>query len=167
MTIDVYSCGLLVFKSRVFRCALGRGGLKVGKREGDGATPVGNFSLREVLYRADRFPRPQTRLRCNKIGKYDGWCDDPQDPSYNRKIRRPYPAHNETLFRQDRLYDIVIPIGYNDNPPVAGLGSAIFLHVAKNNYGNTDGCLALSPPDLLTVIESCQPECKIRINPPR
>ena len=167
MFIDVYSCGLLIFKSRVFRCALGRGGLKVDKCEGDGATPVGDFSLREVLYRDDRFPRPQTRLPCSKISEYDGWCDDPQDPSYNRKIRRPYPAHHEMLFRRDGLYDIVIPIGYNDNPPVAGLGSAIFIHVAKKSYENTEGCLALSSPDLLSVLENYQPDCKIRINPPR
>lgn len=134
------------------RCALGWGGVSVQKREGDGATPAGAFVMRRVLYRPDREPPPQTRLPCLAIKPSDGWCDAPGDPAYNRPVHLPYPASAEELWRADHVYDLIVVLGYNDDPVVPGQGSAIFLHLATPDYGATAGCVALAHADLLAVL---------------
>jgi L,D-peptidoglycan transpeptidase YkuD (ErfK/YbiS/YcfS/YnhG family) len=134
-------------------CALGRSGRRVVKREGDGATPIGSFAVREAFYRADRLARPRTALPLRPIGVLDGWCDDPLDRNYNRRVRHPYPASAERLWRSDRLYDLVVVLGYNDRPRIAGRGSAIFMHVAGPGFAPTAGCIALRLPDLKRLLE--------------
>lgn len=141
------------------RCALGRGGIlpAAEKREGDGASPAGVWPLRRVLFRPDRGPAPKTALPAIPIASDDGWCDAPGDPAYNRPVRRPYPASAEHLWREDGLYDLVVVLGHNDDPPVPGMGSAIFLHVAAPDYSPTEGCVALSRPDLETLLATAKP----------
>ena len=166
MDIPVYACGLLVVGGRAVRCALGHGGVRSNKREGDGGTPTGRFALREVLYRADRVPRPQTDLPVSTIGPTDGWCDDPSDPAYNRRVVLPFDAGHETLYRADSLYDIVVPLGYNDHPPVAGRGSAIFMHIARDDFHPTEGCVAVARSDLLTILQVTGLGDFLSISPP-
>ncbi len=137
---------------RRFPCALGRSGIVRDKHEGDGATPAGRWPLREVLYRRDRLTPPATRLPVSAIARDDGWCDDPAHADYNRRVRLPHPARCETLWRDDALYDLICVIGYNDAPPAAGRGSAIFMHVAAPGYAPTAGCVALAPADLRAVL---------------
>ncbi len=137
---------------RRWRCAVGRGGLKHDKLEGDGATPIGLWPLRELLYRPDRLDLPACGLPARALRSNDGWCDDPTDSAYNKPVLLPYAAGHETLWRDDGLYDLIIPMGYNDAPPVAGKGSAIFFHVARKNYAPTEGCVALSKTDLLALL---------------
>ena len=144
--------GRFVLADQVARAALGRGGVRADKREGDGATPTGLLALRRVLYRADRGARPDCAVPSEPLAPDDGWCDDPAHPDYNRKIRLPHPAGHEALWRADALYDLIGVLGWNDSPPVAGRGSAIFLHVARPDYAPTDGCVALSAPDLRRVL---------------
>ncbi|MFM2043824.1 MAG: hypothetical protein RLY86_2400, partial [Pseudomonadota bacterium] len=112
-------------------CAIGRGGVRADKREGDGGTPVGAFPLRRVLYRPDRLAAPVTGLPVAPIAPDDGWCDDPAHPDYNRPVKRPFPASHEEMWRDDGVYDVVVVLGHNDDPPVAGMGSAVFLHVTR------------------------------------
>jgi L,D-peptidoglycan transpeptidase YkuD (ErfK/YbiS/YcfS/YnhG family) len=140
-----------------FRCALGKGGLRRDKREGDGATPIGAWPMRRLLYRADRVKDPTTRLPSAPIGREDGWCDDPGDPAYNRPVRLPHPARHERLWREDALYDLLVVLGHNDDPVVAGAGSAIFLHVARADYAPTEGCVALAQADLARVLIEAAP----------
>src|SRR4051794_23429720 len=109
--------GLLRIGNTVFRCALGRSGIRRDKREGDGGTPAGTWSIRHVLYRDDRIARPETGLPVQAITLHDGWCDAPDDPQYNRPITLPYHASAEQLWRADHLYDLVAVVGYNDAPP--------------------------------------------------
>jgi L,D-peptidoglycan transpeptidase YkuD (ErfK/YbiS/YcfS/YnhG family) len=151
--------------ARRLRCALGRAGIVTDKREGDGASPAGLWPLREVLFRPDRLDRIETGLPARPIEHDDGWCDDPRDPAYNRKVRLPYPAHCERLWRADRLYDIVVPLGYNDDPVVSGAGSAIFLHVARHDFAPTAGCVALALDDLLAVLATARPGAQLQITP--
>jgi L,D-peptidoglycan transpeptidase YkuD (ErfK/YbiS/YcfS/YnhG family) len=153
--ISVSPDGLLKWRGKTFRCALGRTGITVTKREGDGASPMGCFSLRRVLYRADRLGRPSSRLPTATIARHDGWCDAPGDPNYNLPVELPYVASAESLWRDDSLYDVLVVLGFNDSPVVPGCGSAIFLHVARDDYGPTAGCVALAKRDLLTVLEHC------------
>lgn len=166
MQIEVFANGVLVWGGSRIRCALGRGGVTRDKREGDGATPAGCFPIREVLYRPDRLARPTTRLASRAIEVADGWCDDPADAAYNRPIRRPFAARHETLWREDGLYDLVAVLGHNDDPPVAGRGSAIFLHVAAPGYAPTEGCVAVALDDLLAILAAWEPDTTLRINPP-
>jgi L,D-peptidoglycan transpeptidase YkuD (ErfK/YbiS/YcfS/YnhG family) len=122
------------------------------KREGDGGTPLGRFPVRLVLYRPDKIPRPRTLLSVRAIRAGDGWCDDPRDRNYNRLVRLPSKRSAEGLMRDDRLYDLVLVLGYNDRPRIRGRGSAIFMHLARDGYTPTEGCVALSRRDLLAVL---------------
>jgi L,D-peptidoglycan transpeptidase YkuD (ErfK/YbiS/YcfS/YnhG family) len=142
-TARVTADGLLRFRGETLRCAIGKGGLRADKREGDGATPVGLLPLRRVLWRADRGPRPATTLPCEPIAPEDGWCDDPGHRDYNQAVRLPHPARHEALWREDAVYDVIAVLGWNDAPVVRGRGSAIFLHVARADFAPTEGCVAL------------------------
>ena len=163
IAIIAVSGGVLSWPGGRVRAAIGKGGLKAGKREGDGGTPIGVFPLREVWYRPDRVVAPKTGLPCRALDPESGWSDDPADPLYNRFVPLPHPYGHERLWRQDGLYDLIVPLGYNDDPPVAGLGSAIFLHCARPDYSATEGCVAIARSDLLTLICDCGPETRMDI----
>lgn len=161
--------GALALKDgRKLACALGKGGLKpaADKREGDGATPIGAWPLRRVLYRPDREPPPKTSLPATAIAPDDGWCDAPGDPCYNRPVKLPYAASAERLWRDDGLYDLVVVLGHNDDPVVPGLGSAIFLHLAQPNHAPTEGCVALSRADMAAFLAAATREDAVEILPP-
>jgi L,D-peptidoglycan transpeptidase YkuD (ErfK/YbiS/YcfS/YnhG family) len=149
-----------------FPCALGRAGVSAHKREGDGATPSGDFALRRVLYRADKIAKPETKLPVSPLDAADGWCDDPADAFYNRQVRLPHPGHCEHLWRDDGVYDLIVVLGHNDDPAVKGRGSAIFLHVAKADFAATEGCVALKLADLLEVLRGAGPGDKICVECP-
>lgn len=145
------------------RCALGRGGLTEKGGEGDGISPQGTYALRRVLYRADKLNTPQISLPVAAIEKQDGWCDDPAHPTYNQQVTLPVEASAESLWRDDALYDVIVVLGYNDDPIVPGKGSAIFMHIAQPDYSPTEGCVALAQEDLLKVLKDCGPETVIKL----
>ncbi len=146
--------GILRLGPQAWRCALGKGGIRADKREGDGATPIGLLPLRRVLYRADRLPPPSCAVPVEPIAPQDGWCDDPSHPDYNRPVTLPHPARHERLWREDGLYDLIGVLGWNDAPVQRGRGSAIFLHVARPDLAPTEGCIALPLPDLHAVLRA-------------
>jgi L,D-peptidoglycan transpeptidase YkuD (ErfK/YbiS/YcfS/YnhG family) len=139
------------------RAAIGPGGIAIKCGEGDGITPRGAWPVREILYRTDRMPAPRTTLPLRVIAQDDGWCDAPDDVNYNRLVKLPYAASHEALWREDHLYDLVAVLGFNDDPVVAGKGSAIFLHLARDGYTPTQGCVALTRDDVMAAIEQLQP----------
>jgi L,D-peptidoglycan transpeptidase YkuD (ErfK/YbiS/YcfS/YnhG family) len=145
------------------RCAIGPAGIARKISEGDGVTPLGVFPLREVFYRADRVETPATVLPLWKTQPDDGWCDAPADQNYNRLVKLPYPASAESLWRDDSLYNIVVVIGFNDDPVYPGKGSAIFLHLTQPEFAPTAGCVALPENDLRAALEQLQVNDKIRI----
>lgn len=158
------SRGVLRHGALLAPCALGRGGVRADKREGDGVTPLGTFALRRLWYRADRFAAPPVcGLPMREIHREDGWCDDPQSAEYNRPVTLPHPARHERLWRDDALYDLVVELGYNDGPIVPGAGSAIFLHVARADYGPTEGCVAVARGDLLRLLAETGLDTRLRI----
>ena len=144
--------GVLVHAGQRFRAALGRGGIVAQKQEGDGGTPAGMLPLRRVLFRADRLGRPRTVVPVSLLAPEDGWCDEVGDAAYNRAVRLPYPARHEALWRGDAAYDVIGVLGWNDAPVERGRGSAIFLHVARDDYAPTEGCVALARGDLVAVL---------------
>jgi len=149
-------------------CALGRGGVSRGKREGDGATPAGDFALRRLWLRPGSgfaIPRgfPSRRIRPD-----DGWCDDPGHRRYNRPVRLPFPASCERMWREDALYDAVIEIGWNDRPAIRGRGSAIFLHLARpsptgRGFAPTEGCVAIARRDMARLLRIITRGSRLRI----
>lgn len=161
MDLVVDGGGMALWGGRRMRCALGQGGISPQKREGDGATPAGTWPMRRAFYRPDREVPPPTRLPLRPLDPADGWCDAPGDGAYNRLVRLPYPARAETLWRADALYDLLIVLGYNDAPVVSGLGSAIFLHLARAGFAPTEGCVALARADLLDVLAAADEACRV------
>ena len=146
------------------RMAVGRCGIGLKRREGDGVTPLGTWPVRRALYRADKLT-PQTVLPAAPIAQDDGWCDAPNDPAYNTQIKLPYAAGHERLWRDDDLYDLIVVLGFNDDPVVSGAGSAIFLHVARPDFGPTEGCVAFALADLMKIVAKLAPGDTVTIKP--
>jgi len=165
MIYTAYADGWMELPGRLVRCALGPAGVVAAgaKREGDGASPAGLWPMRRVLWRSDRSPAPTTRLPLAPIAPDDGWCDAPDDPAYNQPVALPYPASAERLWREDRIYDLVVILGFNDAPVVPGAGSAIFLHLARPDFSPTQGCVALVATDLIHLLSLTRPGDAVRI----
>lgn len=147
------SSAIMHFAGRHLSAAIGRGGVRSDRHEGDGSTPTGFLPLRRILYRSDRLHLPNISVTSEPLTKSDGWCDDTEYPDYNHQVLLPHPASHEKLWLENRLYDIIGVLGYNDDPIIPGRGSAIFLHVADPEMQPTEGCIALSLEDLCWVLE--------------
>jgi L,D-peptidoglycan transpeptidase YkuD (ErfK/YbiS/YcfS/YnhG family) len=160
-----YQAGRLTWPGGSARAACGRGGVRADKREGDGASPEGTYKLVRAYYRADRIVPPASRLALTALCPEHGWVDDPGDPLYNRPVLLPYPARHERMWREDGLYDLVVVIGYNTDPPVTGRGSAIFLHVARPDFAPTEGCIAVERDVLAESLALIGPGSTIAIRP--
>jgi L,D-peptidoglycan transpeptidase YkuD (ErfK/YbiS/YcfS/YnhG family) len=165
MDLVVTADGWARFGERRVKCAVGRAGVSIDKHEGDGATPVGAWPCRTLYFRPDRLTLPKTGLAVTGLSPTDGWCDDPRDVAYNKPVRRPYPASAEALWREDRVYDLIVPLGYNDAPVSPGRGSAIFLHLAREHYEPTEGCVALALADLIAFLALADPGSRVIVHP--
>jgi L,D-peptidoglycan transpeptidase YkuD (ErfK/YbiS/YcfS/YnhG family) len=147
----------------VFPVALGRGGIRTNKREGDGATPRGRFKLLRLWWRADRLPRPKTSLPLRPIRKDDGWCEDPSDRNYNRPVKLSPASTADRLWRDDHLYDLIIELDHNTRPRIRYRGSAVFIHFARKDFTPTAGCVALKGGDLQKLLARLARDCWIEI----
>jgi L,D-peptidoglycan transpeptidase YkuD (ErfK/YbiS/YcfS/YnhG family) len=159
------AAGLLDAGDRAIACSIGRGGTiaAADKREGDGATPLGIWPIRALLLRPDRIVQaPRTALPWRWLRAADGWSDDPADPAYNRPIRHPHIFSAERLWRDDGLYDLIVVLGHNYDPPIPGMGSAIFLHCWRDGTA-TEGCVAVARDDLVRLVEALTPDDAIEI----
>lgn len=144
--------------------ALGRGGIKASKREGDGGTPAGRFHSVRLWWRPDRLPRPRTSLPVRNIRPDDAWCEEPSDRRYNQPFRRSANEPGDRLRRDDGLYDLIVEIDHNIRPRVAGRGSAVFIHVARDGFAPTAGCVGLRRNELLQLVRSLSPKTRIIIH---
>ncbi len=162
--IVVHENGELEFNGNKYKCAIGYGGFKKNKKEGDGTTPVGCFRIREVFYRKDKLGELTFPFKTSVINKNDAWCDDVRDKRYNTHVLlNDGDAVIEKFWRDDDLYDIIVVLGYNDSPVVAGKGSAIFMHIARCGYTETEGCIALSLKDMLNVLNMTTSDTRVCI----
>ncbi len=157
--------GQLSFAGKNYACVLGRGGIisAAQKQEGDGATPAGIWPLRRVFYRPDKMAAPQTALPVVPINPSSGWCDDPTHQDYNTLINLPHPARHEQMWRIDDVYNLIIELGYNDQPIIPHKGSAIFMHLMQPQRTPTEGCVALSGADLLDIVQRLSADSIIEI----
>jgi L,D-peptidoglycan transpeptidase YkuD (ErfK/YbiS/YcfS/YnhG family) len=162
--IIVKKSGYLKYKNLKFRCALGKAGIKKKEKEGDNITPIGIFKITKIYYRADRIKNITTSIKKIKIKKSMGWCDDPNHNSYNKQIKLPSKYSHEKLYRKDNLYDLILVLNYNTNPIIKNKGSAIFLHISRDTYKRTKGCIALKKKHLILLISKIKKNIKIKIN---
>jgi L,D-peptidoglycan transpeptidase YkuD (ErfK/YbiS/YcfS/YnhG family) len=153
---------VLHFNNHTYSIILGRSGVSAQRTEGDGTTPAGTFPLRRVFYNPERMSAPVSGLPVVSISRDDGWCDDAVSPQYNQLVKLPFPYSHEVLWREDSLYDVLIEVGYNDDPALPGKGSAIFIHVMPE-VGFTEGCISLKKEDLLDIITHLTPQSTIEI----
>ena len=161
--IIVKKTGYLKYKNFIFRCALGKSGIKKKIREGDNITPKGIFKITKVYYRQDRIKKIKTSIKKITIKKNMIWCDDPRSIFYNKQINLPSKFSYERLYRKDHIYDLLAVLNYNTNPVVKNKGSAIFIHIAKKNYRPTAGCVALKQNDLTKLLQIIKKNTKIKI----
>lgn len=131
----------LRYRGRRYPCAIGRGGLRADKREGDGATPTGLHRIAMTLYRPDRMAPPAPWAIPTLPG--DLWSDDSDDAAYNQMVRAPYAPSHEVMRRADPLYDLVLVTDWNWPDAVPGRGSCIFIHQWRRPGYPTEGCIAL------------------------
>ena len=157
------SRGWLVAGPLAVPVALGRGGIRANKREGDGGTPKGTFRPRRLWWRADRHLRPRTHLAVRAIGPEDAWCEEPSDRHYNQPVRLNAGQRGDRLTRDDHLYDFIVEIDHNAAPRIAGRGSAVFLHLARGNFSPTAGCVSMTRSAMLRLLRRMGPQTRIVI----
>ena len=163
MTILIKNKHTLQIDDFKFRCCIGKNGVTKNKKEGDKKTPRGTFEIENLYFRKDRKQKPSTLLNCIEIKKDMGWCDDIFVPKkYNKIIKIDKKIKHEKLNRKDHKYDLLIPIKYNFEKPISGLGSCIFIHLTKD-YRPTAGCIALKKKDFLIMVKLIKKNSKIKI----
>ena len=145
------------------KCAIGKKGIGYKRKEGDLMTPLGEFNIKYILYRKDRV-KVSTKLKKKFIKKNMGWCDDPKSRHYNKLVKLPFSYSHEKLFKKENIYDIILVLNYNMNPIKKRKGSAIFIHVAKNNFKKTKGCVAINRISLIKLIKKINPYTKVKIS---
>ena len=162
--IIINKSGYLKYKDFRFKCALGKAGIGNKKIEGDNVTPKGTFKIVKIYYRKDRIKKIYSKFKLIKITKKMGWCDDPNSKDYNQLINLPTKYTYEKLYRKDNVYDLLIVLNYNIMPTIKNKGSAIFIHVARQNYKKTSGCIALKKNHLTKLIKTIKKDTKVIIN---
>ena len=163
MLIRLKNKDTLLLDDFIFRCSIGKNGIRIKKKEGDYCTPKGTFSLKTLYYRPDRVQKPKTEIITKKISKNMGWCNDPKNKKYNSLINIKEKMRYEKIYRQDHTYNLLIVIDYNLKKPIPHKGSAIFIHLT-DNYKPTAGCIALKEKDLLILLKLVNKKTKIKIS---
>ena len=163
MNIKIKKNGYLICGNMKIKCALGKAGTKLLKKEGDKSTPKGKFSVGKLYFRKDRIQKVKTSLKTKIIKKNMGWCHDANSKHYNKEVKFESIKTSERLFRSDQKYDLLLVINYNANPIIKGKGSAIFLHLTKN-FKHTQGCIAIKQKYFLKIINTINKKTKIFIN---
>ena len=153
----------LTYNKLKVKCAIGKKGIGYKRKEGDLVTPRGQFKIKYILYRKDRV-KISTKLKKKIIKKNMGWCDDPISEQYNKLVKLPFVYKHEKLFKKENTYDIILVLDYNMRPIKKNKGSAIFIHIAKNNFKSTKGCIAIKKNPLLKIIKEIKPNTKVIIS---
>ncbi len=160
--ITVFNNGELHYKNKIYKCALGRNGIKKKKVEGDGCTPEGKFSLGPLYYRSDRIKKFRSCFKFIPIQKNMFWSDCPQSIHYNKLLSFKDTSY-EKLYKINNTYDLILVINYNTKPIITNKGSAIFLHLAKKNFSPTSGCIALKKTCFIEILKKLSISDKIKI----
>ena len=163
MLIHIKNKYLSINNYRV-KCAIGKRGINVKKKEGDLITPKGLFKIKFILYRKDRIFNLKTKIKKMAINKNMGWCDDPRSIYYNKLINLPFKYSAEKLYRTENTYDIIFVLNYNMRPIIKNKGSAIFIHIAKNNFKKTAGCVAIKKTSMKKIASIIDKKTLVKIS---
>jgi L,D-peptidoglycan transpeptidase YkuD (ErfK/YbiS/YcfS/YnhG family) len=161
--IIINNSNYLKYKTLKFRCGIGKAGIGIKKTEGDNITPRGTYKIVKIYYRKDRIKNIVSKFTLFEIKKNMGWCDDPKSKNYNKLISLPCNFSHEKLYRKDNIYDLILVLNYNFKPIVKNKGSAIFIHIQKNNFKKTKGCISLRKKDLLKITSLINKKTKVKI----
>ena len=153
----------LTYNQYKVKCAVGKRGIGLKKKEGDLITPIGQYKIKYILFRKDRIKKIHSKFRKIAIKKSMGWCNDPKSKKYNKLINIPCSYSYEQLFKKGNIYDIILVLNYNMNPIKKNKGSAIFIHIAKRNYKKTQGCVAVKKLDLLKILKEIKINTQVKI----
>ena len=146
------------------KCAVGKRGISIKRKEGDNITPIGSFKIKYVLFRKDRILNIKTNLKKIPIKKNMGWCNEPNSQYYNKLISFPFFHSAEKLYLKNNIYDVIIVINFNMNPIIKNKGSAIFLHMTNDKYKPTKGCVGILKKDFLKILPFINKRTKIFIS---
>ena len=155
--------GWVLHAGRAIPVALGPTGIRHDKREGDGATPAGTWRPCQLRWRSDHGMRPTTRLPVQPTRRDDGWCDDPAHRRYNLPVTLPFTPSHEEMWRKDGLYDLVVVLDHNARPRKSRRGSAVFLHLARDGFQPTAGCIAFRRADMKRLLAILTPRTRIKV----
>tara|TARA_B100000575_G_C22760878_1_gene452890 strand:- start:148 stop:645 length:498 start_codon:yes stop_codon:yes gene_type:complete len=152
----------LTYNNYKAKCAIGKRGIGIKKREGDLITPKGLYKIKFVLFRSDRV-KIRTKLKKKVIKKNSAWCDDPTAKYYNKLVKLPFNYRHEKLYKKENIYDIILVLNFNMNPIKKNKGSAIFIHVTNKNFKKTEGCVAIKKNQLLKILKEIKASTKVKI----
>lgn len=119
------------------------------KREGDGKTPSGVYSM-GYGFGVEAEPKQFHGSKYVKTTKDDVWVDGDAVKGYNTMQKKSDGYSGESM-HQTPAYDYGQVIDYN-TAATPGKGSAIFLHVNTGSQ-ETAGCVSVSEADLLRIFE--------------
>ncbi|MGI8436378.1 MAG: L,D-transpeptidase family protein [Chthoniobacterales bacterium] len=127
------------------------------KKERDGRAPAGIFRVGQVFTYDAKLP-PGSDYPYHQVTEADLWSDDPRSPNYNRHVvidpRNPPDGYSHERMRSgDFAYRWLIEVRHNSDPPVPGLGSAIFFHLRRGVNRPTAGCTTMAQDNLVRVIQ--------------
>ena len=88
------------------KCAIGKRGIKLKKREGDLITPKGIFKIKYILYRKDRISNFKSKIKKIIIHKNLGWCDDPKE--LNETIENSIAKNNFSKNSSIKIKDYIL-----------------------------------------------------------
>lgn len=135
------------------------------KKEGDGKAPAGVFLLSKAFGYASE-EQPGWKMPYLPLTSSIQCVDDTNSKFYNTlvdasKISPDWGSHeNEQMRRSDDLYRWGILVDHNTNPPDAGKGSCIFMHIWRGPGQPTVGCTAMAQQNLESLLSWLAPERK-------
>ena len=153
----------LIFERKKTRCLIGKNGIGRKNREGDLKTPKGVYRISRIYYRKDKFLNLKSAIPVFKLKRNDKWCVDPKSKRYNSYFRKNINCRYESLFRNDKIYDLILVLDYNLDKVKKFKGSAIFLHCIGNKKF-TEGCISIEKDYLRKIIKKLSPRSKVIIS---
>ena len=129
------------------------------KREGDGKSPSGIFSLETAFGYSQSI---QTKMPYRQAQADDLWIDDVNSVDYNRWVKKgdTNALSYERMRRDDNLYKYGFVIDYNTAPVIKGHGSAIFFHIWRGKDIPTEGCVAVSEENIIKILDWLDPQAR-------
>jgi L,D-peptidoglycan transpeptidase YkuD (ErfK/YbiS/YcfS/YnhG family)/predicted deacylase len=160
--------GTLAIEDWCIPCTIGAGGLVQAsfKREGDKRTPAGVFPLRYGFFDSKALPAFPRDLAFPFVPLSSEMIWEEEGAHYNRLV---FSREDERLDerlnrpRDGRLFDVIIPIGFNDAVPETGRGSALFIHAAGDDMRGTAGCIGVPREHMMDLVRRLEPGAVIDI----